>query len=66
MLELCTELETCSNRNAASDLACARHLARAGVLGGVANVLVNVSSIKDDVAAAGLEAAARELQYAAG
>jgi len=61
VLELCAALEGRANPNAASDLECARHLARAGVLGGVANVLTNVPSIKDERAVAELTARARVL-----
>jgi formiminotetrahydrofolate cyclodeaminase len=48
VLDLCTRLSGHSNPNAASDLECARHLARAGLLGCLANVEVNLPSIKDE------------------
>jgi formiminotetrahydrofolate cyclodeaminase len=51
-----------SNPNAASDLSCALHLARAGVLGCVANVEINIPSLKDQEVAAGLASRARELE----
>jgi formiminotetrahydrofolate cyclodeaminase len=47
VLELGTRLQGRSNPNAASDLVCAMHLARAGLLGCVANVEINMPSIKD-------------------
>lgn len=62
VLELCAQLRGCSNPNAASDLECAGHLARAGVSGCVANVLINVPSIKDEVTSAELVARAHALQ----
>ena len=46
-LELAAALRGRSNPNAASDLECAGHLARAGLLGCAANVKINVPSIKD-------------------
>lgn len=51
VLELASRLEGHSNLSAASDLECANHLARAGLLGCVANVDINISEIQDaDVA----------------
>lgn len=47
VLALCSSLQGRSNPAAASDLECAGHLARAGLLGCVANVLINVPSIKE-------------------
>jgi formiminotetrahydrofolate cyclodeaminase len=44
--QLAGELEGHSNPRAASDLICARHLARAGALGCLANVVINLPSIK--------------------
>lgn len=44
--QLAEQLEGQSNPSAASDLICARHLARAGALGCLANVATNVPSIK--------------------
>jgi formiminotetrahydrofolate cyclodeaminase len=38
------------------------HLARAGVLGCVANVEINIPSLKDQEVAAGLASRARELE----
>jgi len=62
VLELCRRLEGRCNPNAASDLECAGHLARAGLLGCLANVEINLSSIKDERTAAALGEAARELR----
>ncbi len=47
VLELCIRLSSHSNPKAASDLECARHLARAGLLGCLANVEINLPSIQD-------------------
>ena len=47
VLELGARLRGRSNPSAASDLACAMHLARAGVLGCVENVEINVPAIRD-------------------
>ena len=47
VLELCALLDGRSNPNAASDLECARLLAHAGLLGCLANVEINLSSITD-------------------
>jgi formiminotetrahydrofolate cyclodeaminase len=47
VLELWGRLEGHSNPNAASDLICAYHLARAGLLGCLENVEINLGSIKD-------------------
>lgn len=47
VLELCARLKGRSNPNAASDLECAEHLARAGLLGCLANVAINLPSLKD-------------------
>jgi len=65
VLDLCTQLQGCSNPNASSDLECAGHLARAGVLGCVANVLINVPSIKDETTSAELVARAHAAQKSA-
>jgi formiminotetrahydrofolate cyclodeaminase len=48
VLKLRQELQRCFNPNAASDLECAAHLAKAGLLGCLANVEINLSSIKDE------------------
>lgn len=48
VLALCHSLKDCFNKNAASDLECAEHLANAGMLGCVANVRINLPSIKDE------------------
>lgn len=48
VLDLRQELEKCFNANAASDLDCAAHLAKAGLLGCLANVAINLVSIKDE------------------
>lgn len=50
--ELTGALEGRSNASAASDLICARHLARAGTLGCLANVTINLPAIKDPERAA--------------
>lgn len=65
VLDLCSQLQGCSNPNAASDLECAGHLARAGVLGCVANVLINVPPIKDETTSAELVARAHAAQKSA-
>jgi len=53
-----------SNQNAASDLAVAGALARTALEGCLANVAINVESIKDEHTAAGLAARAGELRSA--
>ena len=65
VLVLCSQLHGCSNPTAASDLECAVHLARAGVLGCVANVLINVPSIQDETTSAELVARAHAAQKSA-
>jgi formiminotetrahydrofolate cyclodeaminase len=47
VLELGAKLHDRSNPNAASDLACAMYLARAGMLGCLENVEINLPAIKD-------------------
>ena len=47
ILELCSTLERSYNRNAASDLQCARFLAEAGFKGCAANVRINLPAIKN-------------------
>jgi formiminotetrahydrofolate cyclodeaminase len=59
--QLAGRLEGHSNPNAASDLVCASHLARAGTLGCLANVDINVSSINDPDRAAQFSARSEAL-----
>ena len=47
VLDLKQKLEGLSNPNTASDLECAGHLAKAGLLGCLANVKINVPSLKN-------------------
>lgn len=54
VLELGMQLRGRSNPNAASDLACAMYLARAGMLGCLENVAINTPAIKDQQVAAEL------------
>lgn len=54
VLELGRRLRGRSNPNAASDLECAIYLARAGMLGCLENVEINLPAIKDQQAAAKL------------
>jgi formiminotetrahydrofolate cyclodeaminase len=54
VLELGEQLRGRSNPNAASDLACAIYLARAGMLGCLENVEINLPAIKDQQVAAEL------------
>jgi len=54
VLELGMQLRGRSNPNAASDLACALYLARAGLLGCLENVEINLPAIKDRQVAAEL------------
>jgi len=54
VLELCHQLRGRSNPNVASDLECARLLARAALLGCLANVEANVRSIRDEAQRADL------------
>jgi formiminotetrahydrofolate cyclodeaminase len=61
VLELHGRLHERHNPNAASDLACARYLAQAGVMGCVENVNINVPSIKDDSVRADLSRQAQAL-----
>ena len=51
-----------SNPQTASDLSCALLLARAGLLGCLANVAINLPHVKDAACAADLSARARMLQ----
>lgn len=48
VLDLCARLEGHSNPNTESDLECACHLARAGLLGCLANVEINLGSLEDE------------------
>ncbi|TKJ29453.1 MAG: formiminotransferase-cyclodeaminase [Chloroflexi bacterium B3_Chlor] len=62
VLELAMQLQGRSNPNAASDLECALHLARAGLLGCADNVEINLPAIKDQEAAGELAERARSLK----
>ncbi len=62
VLELCASLDGRSNPNAASDLECARLLAHAGLLGCLANVEINLSSITDEDVKTKLRGRAGELR----
>jgi formiminotetrahydrofolate cyclodeaminase len=62
VLELAMQLRGRSNPNAASDVECALHLARAGLLGCADNVEINLPAIKDLQVAAGLAERARSLK----
>ncbi|HUW11743.1 MAG TPA: cyclodeaminase/cyclohydrolase family protein [Anaerolineae bacterium] len=62
VLGLAALLEGRSNASAASDLECATYLARAGLLGCIANVEINLSTIKDEDVAARLAERAYELR----
>jgi formiminotetrahydrofolate cyclodeaminase len=62
VLELGLQLRGRSNPNAASDLECALHLARAGLLGCADNVKINLPGIKDQQVAAELAERARSLK----
>ncbi len=64
--EMCAALTNRSNANAASDLECAGHLARAGLLGCVANVEINLPLLKDEIEVVRLTGRVRELREAAG
>lgn len=62
VLDLCIRMNGRSNPDAASDLECARHLARAGLLGCLANVEINLPSIKDEKQVTTLAECARALR----
>ncbi|NNK48922.1 MAG: cyclodeaminase/cyclohydrolase family protein [Gemmatimonadetes bacterium] len=64
VLGLVTRLQGRSNQNAASDLAVAAALARTALEGCLANVAINVESIKDSQTAAGLAERAAALRAA--
>ncbi len=66
VLELAQRLEAGYNRNAASDLAVGTSLARAGLLGCLANVEINLSSVKDESARAEIEAGTARIRAAFG
>ena len=61
---LVRELEGRSNENAASDLACAYHLTRAGALGCLENVAINLPMIKDQAIVDQLSTQAAKLREA--
>ncbi|MCL7956940.1 MAG: cyclodeaminase/cyclohydrolase family protein [marine benthic group bacterium] len=62
VLELADRLSASFNRNAESDLAVARSLAGSGVVGCLANVEINLSSVKDEEVKAEIVARANELR----
>jgi formiminotetrahydrofolate cyclodeaminase len=62
VLQLSAILKSRSNPNAASDLSCAGHLARAGLAGCLDNVELNIPSIKDDTIAKDLSMRVDELR----
>ncbi len=62
VLELGMQLRGRSNPNAASDLACAMYLARAGLLGCLENVEINLPAIKDQHVTAELAESVRMLK----
>lgn len=64
VLDLVKELEGRSNKNAASDLACALYLAQAGVKGCLENVDINLPMIKDEALVAKLSEQAAALREA--
>lgn len=62
VLELADRLSASFNTNAESDLAVARSLARSGAEGCLANVAINLSSVKDEGVRAQIETRANELR----
>ena len=62
VIDLVSRLRGRSNRNAASDLEVAGALARTGLVGCLANVAINVESIKDENTARALTTRAAELR----
>ncbi len=62
VLELAMQLRGRSNPNAASDLECALHLARAGLLGCADNVEINLPAIRDQLVAGELAERAGSLR----
>ncbi len=61
VLNLCYSLQDCFNKNAASDLECAKNLAHAGLLGCVANVRINLPSLKDNTIVQNFEKQLKEI-----
>ncbi|MDX1438171.1 MAG: cyclodeaminase/cyclohydrolase family protein [Anaerolineales bacterium] len=61
-LEIARELEGRSNKNAASDLTVGIYLARAGALGSLENVRINLPMIKDESLSEELAAEEQELR----
>jgi methenyltetrahydrofolate cyclohydrolase len=64
ILSLQTRLHGCFNLNAASDLECAAYLAQAGLSGCLANVEINLRSLKEEERVAELSARVRALRKA--
>ena len=62
VVELADRLSASFNRNAESDLAVARSLASSGAVGCLANVEINLSSVKDEEVKAEIVARANELR----
>ena len=62
VLQLAAHLQGCSNPDARSDLFCAVHLATAGQAGCLANVKINLPSIKDESVRTAFETAIAELE----
>jgi formiminotetrahydrofolate cyclodeaminase len=65
VLEMCAALTGRSNPSAASDLECAAHLGRAGLLGCLANVEVNLPLLKNERELVRLTGRVRELRESA-
>lgn len=61
VLKICAKLEKRYNTTTASDLACARYLAEAGLKGCAANVRVNLPYLKDENQVGDLEARLQEI-----
>jgi formiminotetrahydrofolate cyclodeaminase len=66
VIALCDALLESYNTNAASDLECAGHLARAGLRGCAANVHINLPYIKDETVRQGLTEKLQAAMSAAG
>jgi methenyltetrahydrofolate cyclohydrolase len=62
VLQLANQLQGCSNPDAGSDLFCAVQLAAAGQAGCLANVRINLPSIKDESLRVAFETAMGELE----